>query len=446
MSTPRTAEEVFNAIEHEMDRLGVYYRSMADISAYIDEQLAEAKNKYPFMQGKTHKDYSIHQGLRMHARFRVEETAPIPTSKDFWAAAYEYNPDEASSAGNSRLEKIIGSTRLGPITIGSLWGRTTLRLLPGLGSLPAQDIEQDIHLRYAPTRTGAISYPDGHPSEEELVLTVVSEAGGPPTVKAKPQPVITAREDNILRRFASLGWVIMEASNGDWIKTGHVLVIDMDERHVRHRQPWLVLASQWPTDGEETPASEFTWYADETVDRGDKEQPGVFPGDRNRTPICRIRPLRGEKPEEGPVLKQLGEHFDFEPVRYGGTRHWKESQLGPGLAHVMDWYWDPKKDQEVCYSKDGVAYMRYKPFTKEYSYPSFSRMSFAGQQGMFGELVEGEPSLVAGPTISFPLLGGPPLSASSEPRPMPSQSARQWTSSGLSVRPRKRSERSTSGF
>ena len=64
--------------------------------------------------------------------------------------------------------------------------------------------------------------------------------------------------------------------NGD--RTGHVLIIDMittsilrttlqyaklsqanpqDNKSVRCRQPWFVLASEWPSDGEDTPDDSF---------------------------------------------------------------------------------------------------------------------------------------------------------------------------------------------
>ncbi|KAL8771059.1 MAG: hypothetical protein Q9209_003478 [Squamulea sp. 1 TL-2023] len=179
----------------------------------------------------------------------------------------------------------------------------------------------------------------------------------------------------------------MQNPEGEWNKTGHVLVIDMDDRAVRHRQPWLILASKWPTDGEETEEGSFTLQADEEVQRGDKSVAGVFPGDDNRTPICCIRPKHRIK-DDHIVMKHFGANFEFVPVRLGGHRQAKESQKGPGLARPMEWYWDPNAEQEVCYTKDGLEYMRYDRRTKQYTYPDLSRMSFAGEQGLFGELKE----------------------------------------------------------
>lgn len=68
----------------------------------------------------------------------------------------------------------------------------------------------------------------------------------------------------------------MENPQGEWDRTGHVLVIDMDDRDVRHRHPWLILASEWPTDGEETGEGDFMVHAEEEVMRGDNTQEGVF--------------------------------------------------------------------------------------------------------------------------------------------------------------------------
>lgn len=88
------------------------------------------------------------------------------------------------------------------------------------------------------------------------------------------------------------------------------------------------------------------------------------------------------------MLQQFGPRFNFLPVRLGGHRQAKPSDKGPGLVRAMEWYWDPVAQQEVCYTKDRLEYMRYDRKTKRYTYPDFSKMSFAGEQGLFGELQE----------------------------------------------------------
>ncbi|KAL9023081.1 MAG: hypothetical protein Q9180_008404, partial [Flavoplaca navasiana] len=82
----------------------------------------------------------------------------------------------------------------------------------------------------------------------------------------------------------------------------------------------------------------------------------------------------------------LGDNFKFVPERLGGQYRIRKSRYGPGLAKIMEWYWDPKAEQEVCYTAQGLEYMRYDRKSKVYSFPDFSRLSFAGEEGLFGEL------------------------------------------------------------
>ena len=181
----------------------------------------------------------------------------------------------------------------------------------------------------------------------------------------------------------------MEESPGNWKRTGHVMVIDMDDRDIRQRQPWLILAPEWPTDGDEMPDGTFTHHAAEIVDQDDESVAGVFPGDKNRTTICCIRPQDPAMDMSGqPVLQCFGPGFKFNPVRLGGHRESRPSDHGPGLVRMLEWYWDPVTERQVCFNKDGVVYMTYDTRTKEYTYPNFSNMSFAGEQGLSGEIQE----------------------------------------------------------
>ena len=79
--------------------------------------------------------------------------------------------------------------------------------------------------------------------------------------------------------------------------------------------------------------------------------------------------------------------FLCNPVRLGGLRRSiVNTQYGPSLVHVMDWYWDLNANKQVCYTTKGLEYMRYDPRTQEYSFPDFSKMSFEGEHGLFGDL------------------------------------------------------------
>ncbi|KAI4251406.1 MAG: hypothetical protein L6R42_008402 [Xanthoria sp. 1 TBL-2021] len=184
----------------------------------------------------------------------------------------------------------------------------------------------------------------------------------------------------------ALGWVIMQDLGGVWQKAGHVMVIDMDDRNVRHRQPWLVLASEWPADGQDLPDGGFSFYAPETVRRDDRNQAGVFPGDNNRTTICRIVPQgREEKPGEI-ILFQLGENFNFALERKGGHRDWRRTDRGPELARSMDWYFDPETKEQVCYNKQGREWLRYNQASKEYYFSDVDVRALEGETGFYGEV------------------------------------------------------------
>ena len=191
---------------------------------------------------------------------------------------------------------------MGPIILGKVYGRVTLKLLPAMGALPEYpDLEHDIPLNFAGTDSGAIAYPDGHPPEAAALPDYFSS----PSSKLTTTPTIKPSEDGKLRRFTSLGFVLQKDDEGTWRKTGHVLVMDMDDKEIRHHQSWFVLASEWPTDGEETHDGDFVHRARKRVLRPDRSQAGVLPGDNNRTPICCIIPKADPKPDrdsDKPVL------------------------------------------------------------------------------------------------------------------------------------------------
>ena len=284
----------------------------------------------------------------------------------------------------SKLVRIYESGQLQSVTIGKLYGHTTLKLIPSQGALPTtEDPDFDPALSYAVTHGGAVSYPDGHPSDD-IAFPQISQSSFSSTSQPTRRHFVKDDDDDILRRFVSLGFVVQESEHhkGTWEKTGHVLVMDMGDKRARHRHPWMILASKWPTDGEETAEGEDYYRAEEHVLRDASDERGIFPGDHTRTPICRIEPLAGD---QRPVVLQLGPEFLFNPVRYGNKYHThSRTRFGPSLVHVMDWYWDPPAKQHVCYTKDGLEYMRYDPQTMEYTYPDLNRMSFIGEHGMFG--------------------------------------------------------------
>ncbi|KAL8750736.1 MAG: hypothetical protein Q9199_006880 [Rusavskia elegans] len=379
----RSKEEVFEELREQSLQEGHYYEAFSEKYQWVGEKLIKIKRDYPYLGIKTASDYFDWLVERHNRNFRSSVNEPVPTDEEFWKAAYDYDP--LGPNPNSDLYRMIASGRKGPLTLGKLYGETVLRLVPAVGVLPAVPLDFEPTFGFAATDGEAIYYPDGHPTEQMLssINPGVSnaehpmkyeqasvnllhrqtpspqQAYAPPSSKSVATPKVGPQQDDLLRRCLAIGWIYMQDPDGDWTKTGHVLVIDMDDRATRHRQPWLILAPDWPTDGEEPEDGTFTFHAEEDVDRGSKWLPGQF-----------------------------GPRFDFLPVRLGGHRQANPSDKGPGLVRAMEWYWDPVAQQEVCYTKDRLEYMRYDRKTKRYTYPDFSKMSFAGEQGLFGELQE----------------------------------------------------------
>ena len=356
---------------------------------WLKVKIDAAKARFPFMRNATMQDYTGYVIRQMAgANIKAAAARHIPNLKeqDFWDAVYEFDPRGPGQPEVSRLEKIYDSGQLQTLTLGKLYGKITLKLLPCQGALPTTESRSFTPpFGHAVTIGGAISYPDGHHSEEMALPDLkgyTSRSKGDKTF-----PTVRDEDDDTLRRFASLGYVLQESrfQKGAWEKTGHVLVIDMGDRRVRHRNPWFVLASEWPTDGEETEEGDCYYHAKENVWRDASAEPGVFPGEKNRTPIYRIDPMTLD--DERPVIKRFGKDFLFKPVRAGSCRDSDlNSEYGPSLAHVMDWYWDPEAERQVCYTKQGLEYMRYDPLTKEYSYPDLSKTSPEGEHEMLGDL------------------------------------------------------------
>jgi len=240
----------------------------------VEELFENARQTYPFMSDVTIIEYHRYF-LRQGAQKKQEEIEqPKPTLEQFWNAAYNFDPLSTAASTVSDLQRILSRRNLESVPLGKYGGMNNARLelIPEIGALPTTDnVKGRISLHYEATDSGAISYPDGHLSEFE-----------------ESRFRIRSTEDRKLRRFASLGWVIRV--DGDcWVRTGHVLVMDMDVGRGRH--PWFVLASEWPAEFEDVDGG-FTIYAEARVDRDHSSQTGVLPNGKNRTPVARIVPYK----------------------------------------------------------------------------------------------------------------------------------------------------------
>ena len=253
--------------------------------------------------------------------------------------------------------QLARSSPFAPVPLGKLHGNIMCALEPEdcIGS----DIET-----YTPGREGfalspsfydaicAINYADGHPSENEYLLKRL------------------ATEDKTLRQFVSLGWVMIK-TNGPWIKTGHALVIDAS--HHRKCHPWFVSARQLETDSED----DFQKYDTDIMEpatkvkkKNDRNALGVFPGNNNRTPIARLTHFGWAPEGEEKFVSHFGVDFNFEFDRLVGIPDDEiRGEWGPDLVQILDWWWDPIKQEEVCYTHDEKECMRYNPSTREYNDP-----------------------------------------------------------------------------
>lgn len=344
------------------------YHGVSKYKKFVTDELENARKRYSFMQGVMEKDYFAHMVSRRAQEKQRDHDKPVPTAAQFWYAALRFDPLSRPGV-ETDLEKIFLDNRIDTIPLGKLKCLAKVELIPAVGVLPTNQKSPGTALRYAATDAGALYYPDGHPSD------------------MRGSSEYQSSEKEKLRRFASLGWVIHVLPDGSWYKTGHVLVIDMELG--RNRQPWFVLASEWPTDDDKIIEDNLITYAPKEVPFNDFSQPGVLPGDNNQTPVARIEPF-SHAASIVPVLKQFGPDFNFVAHRYGSERIYRtiDRTKGPALADVMEWYWDPSNKQEVCYDKNGREYMRYDPASKNLWYPNLLllRSSTIGEEGMFGTL------------------------------------------------------------
>lgn len=340
------------------------------ISSFIDAAFKQAKTENPFMSDYTISDY-FHHITAKRARKELEIwQQPIPAPTEFWDAAFEYDPlRQESEMGSNRLGELTHPSRFGVISLGRVYDDVELGVKPELGALPESTIAVDdfTTLPFARGISAAISYSDQHPSHESAYQRSL-------------KPVY----DQQLRRFVSLGWVFRKFDDGMWEMTGHVLVMDMDRGRDRH--PWIVLAHEWPNNDNEGPHGDFKVHAPRRVRRNARDTPGVFPGDDNRTSIAKIIPMNSVEGDDRPILKRFDPDLEFRLLRESGDRESIRTEWGPDLAHVMDWYWNEKAKEEVCYSRDGSVYMRYDPERGEYRYPHLNDWSTDSELGLYGEL------------------------------------------------------------
>lgn len=347
-------EELFEYLRELSLKEGFYYVCYNTKFNWVGEKLRELERDHPFLQSTTAWDFFDYLVQRHARNFRSPVNEPIPTDEEFWTAAYNYDPlgsnpnsdlyrmIASGRNGPLTLGKLYGETVLRLVPAVGVLPAVPLDFEPTFG-FAATDGEAIYYPDGHPTEQMLSSISSGvstvkhpmtyeqasgpHPptspraspraspqpsprktrsdqqlkrrstelSDSEVNLLhrrtpSPQQAYAPSSSKSVVTPTVGPQQDDKLRRCLAIGWIYMQDPDGDWTKTGHVLVIDMDDRATRHRQPWLILAPDWPTDGEEPEDGTFTFHAEEDVDRGSKYAAGVFPGDNDRTTICCIRP------------------------------------------------------------------------------------------------------------------------------------------------------------
>lgn len=319
-------------------------------------RFAEAKARFPFM-----KDISYTQYTDYWCRHALEavrnrhQSTPAYSAREFWHKLY-HDPLTNAAETNAFCKFLNYSYFAEVIDIGKLDGETSLRLAPGAGLIDnGEDLFDD--LDWADDGASAVSYAEGHPSEGEVRLI--------------------SPKDGILRRFWEVGYILMNIGTG-WVKTGHVLVLDVEKGRDRH--PWIMLAKTWETDEDEPK----TITVPDRVRRGDRSAFGVFPGNQNRTTIAKLVPIEDSRAKPTPLLKQMGSNFTFRLQRSGKatTREEARSKYGPDLAQAMTWFKRPS-GEEVCFDKQRNEYMTCDPVTGTYSYPNPNFDAFRQQVGNF---------------------------------------------------------------
>ena len=348
-SNPTTWQQYFDMVDKEAEE-HVFSIVWED---YIIGRIEEGRQNLSFMQGKTIDDYWAYHKAKDREELKKAREAPGPSIGDFWKAAYYFNPLERKREDPNDLVNIVDTNKLQRIPLGTLYG-TQLELQPDLGALDnAYAKVHNLPLQRL-AFPSAISFLQGHPSEDERLISVQSD------------------KDALLRRFLCLGWVIKHDVNR---MTGHCLVIDMDETSNKKRHPWFILAPQWDDPNVVfTAEADDLLHADQFVKQGDDDVEGIFPGTNNRTTLARLRSdALLHQNQTGPFLSYFSTKLVFEITRFGQPYDRKQRNdprylKGTYLPVLMDLFWNPSTQEEICYNEDRWVYFRYHRPTKSYNY------------------------------------------------------------------------------
>ena len=379
MGSPQTRDEVFDLIKTEYKKLGGTMGDLFEVGDHVEKEF-ERYAGLPFMQGITELDWWdwLHAPMEEEERMmklaqkQADDRALQSTPEAFFKAAYAFNPSEP--ARETELVKLVVTDMLRAIPLGKVYGDQMLYLVPRKNCLKPSKIAVPYLTPFPVAATGsaAISYPDGHPSEQ------YDERGS--------SIVLKSETDSRLHRCWPLGYIAYLGEKGIHHRTGHILVMDMGVG--RNHHPWIVLTSQWPGPDEDGDDGYGNLLAPAKARMDDKRVRGIFRGDTRRTPVAKLVNLGGVASQQ-PFMFQFGPDFSFGLSRKGGDKNCvrteKFLEYHPDLARVMTWYWDEKMKEEVCFNEDGQECKRYNPATGRYRDFNLDNIHPSQSMGMYGE-------------------------------------------------------------
>lgn len=158
MARPRNVEDVFNKVQQTYLNSPIQKEGSNKRWAFMEELLDNAQQTYHSMSDVTIIEYHRYY-LRRNAHEKQEEIEqPKTIPEQFWNAAYSFDPLNTPAGTVSDTQRELSRRNLESVPLGRYGGMNNarLKLIPDIGALP--------NLRCAATDSGAISYPDGHPS------------------------------------------------------------------------------------------------------------------------------------------------------------------------------------------------------------------------------------------------------------------------------------------
>ena len=201
-----------------------------------------------------------------------------------WKAIRAYDLRREPPDPRNLLDMLTNPPFPEPVRLGTLHDHP-LAFIPNPSALPPTNTPANANTGFSYVlggKNGVIIYDAGY--------LVVDQIGIP----------IPIKKDGPLRRFCCLEWIVIShpprgyCSRPDkylwWHRTGHVLVVDLDEG--RERQPWIVLAAEWPVEKGEAHKyyRGYKHQAERIVPRDAEWVKDILPGGKERVTVAKLVP------------------------------------------------------------------------------------------------------------------------------------------------------------